>query len=189
MTERRRGGGSCRVSADLFNFLDEGVVREQRLAALQNLLVTKDAVAVDDEVRALRDRAVENAVTFDRLQIRIAQQREVELQIIGESFLGKRLIGAQAEHFGAGGGEFLIIVPTGRQLADSRGREVRPGKEQDDLFFPRALGELYRAAFRARELEFRRFLANFHAAGIDRGIDRKEQKKNDKRCQIGRAHV
>src|SRR6185295_8073058 len=153
----------------------EGVVRKQRLAALQNLFVTKDAVAVDDEVRALRDRAVENAVTFDRLQVRIAQQREVELQIIGESFLGNRLIGAQAEHFGACGGEFLIIVPTGRQLADSRGREVHRVKEQDDLLFPGEVGELYRAAFRARELEFGRFLADFHGAGIDR----KKQKKGD----------
>src|ERR1044071_6314408 len=78
-------------------------------------------------------------------------------------------------------GEFLLIVPTGRQLADSRGREVHRVKEQDDLFFPGEIGELYRAPFRARELEFRRFLANFHAAGIDRGVDRKEQKKSNKR--------
>ena len=81
-----------------------------------NLLVTNDALLIDDKVRALRQLRlrVEHAVGFDRLQVgEIAHQGKVELEKVGERLLRKDRVGADADNLRVDLLELRIVIPTG----------------------------------------------------------------------------
>src|SRR4029453_5084228 len=140
-------------------------VLDQRFLGREHFLVTDDALLVEDEIRALREPAlgVEHAVRLGRLPIRkVRDQREVELQEIRESLLGKRVVHADADDFRVGRRELRMVVPTGRHFLHSRRGEIEDVELDDDVLlsgkiaqleFPRPLG--------ARQLEVRRFVAHF----------------------------
>jgi hypothetical protein len=144
--------------------LDQLFVRNELLATLQHALEADDSLLVDDEIRALRELplAVVYAVRLNRFQVRrIAEQREIELQIIGESFLRERDVRADADDLRIDCSELRIVVPTGRQFAYSGGGEIEHVKLNNDVFLTDVVAQLELAGLRTRQLEVGGFLAYF----------------------------
>lgn len=148
---------------ELLNFRHERFIGNQRLPSSQNVPVANDAVLIHNKVRASSDApsGVQNAVGGDRLEIGIvADQREVELQEIGEGFLRERDIGADSDHFGVQLLELLVIVPTGRKFPDSRGSKVQHVKLDEDAFRPLKAAQLEFAALGTRQPKVGSFVSD-----------------------------
>ena len=132
-------------SLDLLYFRYESVVANQRLSSSDDMLVANQPLLIDNKIRALRHAplAIEHPICLGRLEIRIiADEGEVELQIIGERLLGKSQIAADANHFGVHSLKVTVVVPTGRQFRDSRGGEIEHVKFDQNVFLSLEAAEL-----------------------------------------------
>ena len=153
------------TSLDLLDLRQESVVRDQRLPSSQDVLVANDTLLIDDEIRSLSHAplAIEHPIGVDRLEIGIiADERKVELQIIGERLLGKSQIAADAYNLGVHSLKIAVIVPTGRQFRDSRGGKIEHVKFDQNVFLSLKAAELQLAALRTGQFEIRSFVSNLY---------------------------
>src|SRR5262245_44127216 len=86
-------------------FLD-GVVARLVPRILENFTMTDNAVAIDDEDRALGDAfhadhvRIEHAVLFDDFLVVVAQEREIQLELIAPCLEREERVGAHTQHVG-----------------------------------------------------------------------------------------
>jgi len=107
------------------------LVRDEIPGILQDLLPAGDSFLVDEEIRTLgqpckRPRLDEDSVLLDNLPLReVAQEREWELEEIGEGLLREGVVRADSNDLGIKSLELRVVVPTGRDFFRSGRREVQ----------------------------------------------------------------
>lgn len=154
----------------------QSLVRNQRLAAIDHFFVTDDALLIDDKVRPLCQTAgrFEHSVSFDCFCVGIiADQREIQLQVIYECFLRKDRIRTDPDDLRIDLFEFVIVVPTGRQFLDSGCGEIENVELDQNVFDSVKAAQLELPSLSTRELEIGSFVADLECQKV-RGEDKQE---------------
>jgi len=148
----------------------------ERVLSAQDLL--DFAVAGDDEGYALRVAVRPDAIGFAHAAVFIGEQRERQLQAVGELLLRVDVVGGDAQDLGIGVGELRGEIAKSRQLTGSTAGEGL-GKEGEHHRAPLEFLERDRLAVRRGAREVRGALA-----GGQSRADGEQRRSDEKRTHL-----
>ena len=157
------------LADDLLDILQQsGAIDNRRCRVLYDPLLADHSLRIDEKERPVRGhrRFVENPVAADDLPFRkIAEQRERQLQGVGEGLLRERRVGTDGEVLDTQGFEALVVGLPGRQVCRSGRSEVRAVKFDEDPFLASEVVQGNVEPRGGRQLEVGRLVAHLNGPG------------------------